>query len=270
MLFNFRLLPIEEITPWGEPNNLSLHWYGLSLGEYWMSCRENELLRYSNDAISLLNKQGFDFSPYCDYQVARFYFDIFEMISSILEPLPECLIPYIEGESAEKWQSHLKRWNEENFDSIIGEERWWELTGLASDWIGQRKLDMGYLSSPPDIYFYSSDVTTTIHWNNKNSFIEGVPAWSTLYGSFQLPTTEFINELKSFYNRFIGQMGERVELILSDKIQAEAYIDKYLLLKEQRSYENMFEKHLQRYYEQSNWDNIYSAVSEIESLVENN
>lgn len=270
MLFNFRLLPIEEIPPWGEPDNLNLGWFALSLGEYWMSCGENELLRHSDEAIALFTQQGFNVPPYCDYQVARFYFDIFDMISFILEPVPEFLIPYIEGASAEKWQSQLKRWSEEDFDSIINEERWLELTELASSWIWLRNLDMGYLVSPPKIYFWSYDGTTTIHWNNKSCFIEGVPAWSTLYGSFQLPTTEFINELKSFHNRFIGKMGERVELILSDNVQVEASIDKYLLLREQRRYENIFEKYLQRYYEPSNWDSIYSAIKEIESLVGNN
>jgi hypothetical protein len=36
MLFNFRLRPLDQVIPWGDPEAPTFHWFGLSDGEYWI------------------------------------------------------------------------------------------------------------------------------------------------------------------------------------------------------------------------------------------
>ena len=43
MLINFTLAPIEQIVPWSEPGSRSLHWFGLTYGEYWIRAGEAAL-----------------------------------------------------------------------------------------------------------------------------------------------------------------------------------------------------------------------------------
>jgi hypothetical protein len=50
MLIDFTLLPIAMVQPWGRPDNLSLHWFGLTDGQYWIEVSENKLFEYSEFA----------------------------------------------------------------------------------------------------------------------------------------------------------------------------------------------------------------------------
>ncbi len=34
MVFNFRLAPLEQVAPWGDPGDPRLRWFGLTDGEY--------------------------------------------------------------------------------------------------------------------------------------------------------------------------------------------------------------------------------------------
>jgi hypothetical protein len=54
MLFNFQLDPIDEIVPWGEPPDLHLSWYALTLGQCLVQVGSEELLRYSG---AILDKE---------------------------------------------------------------------------------------------------------------------------------------------------------------------------------------------------------------------
>lgn len=47
MLFDFTLVPLDEIEPWGKPGQLSLHWFGLTDGYYWMDVGSSTLFEYS-------------------------------------------------------------------------------------------------------------------------------------------------------------------------------------------------------------------------------
>jgi hypothetical protein len=52
MLFNFVLCPLEEITPWGNEDQYSLSWFGLTEGGYWLQVGEDQLFRYSGDILN--------------------------------------------------------------------------------------------------------------------------------------------------------------------------------------------------------------------------
>ncbi len=35
-----------EVLPWGNPGELSLHWFGLTDGKYWIQAGDDALLEY--------------------------------------------------------------------------------------------------------------------------------------------------------------------------------------------------------------------------------
>ena len=113
MLINFTLAPIEEIVPWGEPGSYSLHWFGLTYGEYWIQAGEAALFEYSDHA------RNAGINRYCDYQVVRLYEDLLDMLPYILEPVPEPLVPYICGERAKAWQNAYDAWRDRDDDVLI-------------------------------------------------------------------------------------------------------------------------------------------------------
>ena len=51
-LFNYKLLDLDKVQPWGSDGDLSLHWFGLSLGYYYLDAKNNHLLVYSDDAMT--------------------------------------------------------------------------------------------------------------------------------------------------------------------------------------------------------------------------
>ena len=61
MLIDFTLLPLAMVQPWGRPDNLSLHWFGLTDGQYWIEVGENKLFerQYLDGELELeFNPQG--------------------------------------------------------------------------------------------------------------------------------------------------------------------------------------------------------------------
>ena len=54
MLFNFRLKNTEDIAPWSTPSKgdaLSLHWFGLTDGWFWIDIGGQQLFRYSQQIL---------------------------------------------------------------------------------------------------------------------------------------------------------------------------------------------------------------------------
>ena len=106
MLFNFRLTPIEEITPWGEPQSPNLHWFGLTLGEYWIDVG-SDLLYYSSG--ELISEHGG--MRFVDYQVARLHKYFLYLLPHALEQVPTHLENYVWGAGLGRWAECWNRWN---------------------------------------------------------------------------------------------------------------------------------------------------------------
>ncbi|WP_154380893.1 DUF5984 family protein [Pseudoduganella rivuli] len=137
MLINFELTPLQNVAPWGEPDNLGLSWFGLTDGQYWISAGEASLFEYSEHARSAGARR------YCDYQIARLLEDILDMLPSVMEPVPPALVQYLSGDSGKKWRNKLSSWSIEQFD-VIDEDEYWRLTGYADALSFNRFLDSAF------------------------------------------------------------------------------------------------------------------------------
>lgn len=88
MIFEFQLNPIEDIQPWGEFPNLSLHWFGFTDGKYRLKVGAEYLLNYSAEYTKYCIEKFPEYSfntTFVEYQVVRLWEDILEMLPAILK-----------------------------------------------------------------------------------------------------------------------------------------------------------------------------------------
>jgi hypothetical protein len=96
-LFTFRLKPLDEVAPWGE--RPTLHWFGLTDGTYGMKLGGVDVFRYDHEAA---RARGFSADGHLvDYQVARFWEDVLDIVPAALTPVPEDLAALVASAAAE-------------------------------------------------------------------------------------------------------------------------------------------------------------------------
>ncbi|ANW02365.1 DUF5984 family protein [Bradyrhizobium icense] len=255
MLINFNLTPIEEIVPWGQPGSHSLHWFGLTYGEYWIQAGDAALFEYSDHARNAGAKR------YCDYQVVRLYEDLMEILPSILEPVPEPLVPYICGEPAKAWQNAYDAWRDRS-DDVLDTDYFCEVADAAVAWSGKRRLDSTYLSPSANIAIWSDQEHVHIEWDNRDRHFDGKPAWSAVLGSYQMPRDEFIEEMKSFHVRLMDQMAARVDQVVAGRLPSDIQIDLPGLVREHEQRGRSLDSAL-RFVPQTDWQQTERAIREI-------
>jgi len=257
VLINFTLAPLEKVRPWGEPGDLSLHWFGLTDGEYWIEVGESTLFEYREHA-----RNGG--ARYCDYQVVRLYEDLMEMLPYILEPVPAPLVPYISGESAKAWQKAYGDWCERD-DDVLDPDHLGEIADAAVSWSGKRRLDSAYLSPSANIAIWSDRERVHIEWDNRDRYFDGRPAWSALVGSYQMPRDQFIEEMQSFHVRLMEQMAERIDQVVARGLPTGIEIDVPGLIREHEQRARPLDAVL-KFDPRTDWQQTESAIREILSL----
>jgi hypothetical protein len=53
MLFNFTLLPLQELELWGSSDEQFLNWFRLTEGQYWIQAGQHALFEYSASGAEL-------------------------------------------------------------------------------------------------------------------------------------------------------------------------------------------------------------------------
>lgn len=255
MLFNFTLVPVEKIQPWGTPGNPSLSWFGLTDGQYWIQAGENILFEYSEHVRSEGEPR------YCDYQVVRLYEDLLEMLPYVLEPIPPSLVQYISGDTAVKWKSTYQLWFEQNEDRLDSDQFWnvIEVTGM---WSAKRRLDTAYLSPSANIVIWSDTENVYFEWDNRNKVIDDIPAWTAIQGKYKLSRAEFNKEVQSFHTRLMDQMTQRVGQVLSGALSKEININLDGLKREHEQRCHSLDEALSL-HPQTNWQAVEQAINEL-------
>lgn len=257
MLINFELTPLEKVLPWRKPGNLSLHWFGLTDGRYWIDTGGDTLFEYSER----VRRAGFD--RYCDYQVARILEDITEMLPTILDPIPQDLVKYISGESGRAWMETQDSWFERNLTADAGDEAW-DVLGRANLLLRDRFLDSAYLTPSASILMWSDDADVHIEWGNGDKLIDGELAWSAVSGSLHLPRAIFVEEVRAFHARLFEQMTLRIEQVAAGALHPDIQIDLPGLIAENEQRRDWAVQALEK-RGQACWDEIRSAILEISS-----
>ena len=255
MLFNFTLLPLETIKPWGSAGKLDLHWFGLTDGHYWIEVGASKLLEYS------LSAQEPGLSRFCEYQVARLYEDVVEMAARALEPVPADLIPHIAGEGRKRTLKRMSAWCDKNAERDDNDD--WSTVDAACTWIGQRQLDTAYLSPSADIVLWSDESMVHIEWDHRDKLIEASPAWSAPFGSYSLTRPDFLAECLSLHERLMTAMSERVERTVSGAFSPEVHIDAEGLLREHERRRSLPVSDLVQLPASTDWPAVRHALEQI-------
>lgn len=207
-LIRFALRPIDEIEPWGRPGTLSMSWFALTDGHYLLGHGSSEIYRYSAEALSAL---GWTFSPApvgfeysADYQVARLFHDLTEILPRVLEEVPPDVAALLE--SAETQSS----WEQATLDlegpSTIADSD-------ALRWVSDRTLSGAHLRAGPSITFWRTGTGLHIRCDNRSRQIDGVPIWRSERMEATVPLPWFLAEVRHFGEQFLAQMDERVRLV---------------------------------------------------------
>jgi hypothetical protein len=207
MLFNFKLTPLGDIVPWGGSQGApSLHWFGLTDGQYWIDVGGQRLFEYHANVLQPGEPTC------CAYQVARLFEDLNDMAPAILEPVPPDLTGRISGSEGRESRLRVEAWWQRNAGR--DDDEVWSALGGMQTWVARRCLDSLYLSPGVDVVMWSEAEFVHIEWDNSQKNVEGSPAWTATVGSYTLPRAEFVEEIRSFNRRLTEQMAERVERVL--------------------------------------------------------
>lgn len=240
-LFEFELTPIDEISPWGGPSDLSLHWFGLSLGHYFIDVRTARLLEFHSEP------------RYFEYQVTRLHEDLLSMLPDVRDPIPAHVIELFRDGALGSTLRELKNvWNEiEVEDNDLDD---------AMMVLERRALDTGYLRKSPGIWIWTFGEIVVIEWDNRDQHLEGKPVWSAEQGRLELKSEDFLNEIFSFHRRFIFEMTQRVAEISRNWRRPEIQIDIEQLQKECIERADWIDWSLRRPVGERDWPRIAAAV----------
>lgn len=212
--FQFILDPIETIRPWtdGNGDNPALHWFGLTLGEYWIVIDEFELFRIDDATMMRLTDDGFSPRRYADYQVVRLWEDLLKGSTRFLEPVPADLTEFVRIEDGllPKWdyrsdpdEDAARFWREEHsLDSghmVLPRVKWWRT-----------------LSAQSDVVWTAWQYDTQDRWIQFDAPDAGLIA---------TPTDDFVAAIVDFDARLIAAMAERVEAVADGALAANIHCD---------------------------------------------
>ena len=246
-LIQFELTPITEIQPWMGTEGPCLQWYGLTHGLYWMQVGDHRLFEYNVDVVS---RHGW--ARFCDYQVARLPDDLLQLAPQALEPVPQELQPYLAGD----WDLNWKKWSQALGDGDPDLDAIW--------WMNRRTLDSAYLTPSTNIMVWSTAATTTIQWDNRLKEFQGAKAWSADNGCWEMSRGEFVNELRSFHDRLIEQMAERVSLVTAGALAGHIHVDSEGLIRQQTQEARSIARSFAEPDEPTNWHLVIEAVKSLE------
>lgn len=236
-LFEIKLKDLKDVDPWGTLENLSLHWFGLTDGFFFMNvgneklfCLSEEVLK-QNLGLEKIPDNGF----YIDYPVVRPYEDILEILPNILQEVPEDVFSYI--------GTHEKQYAFEDMD-----------------WLRCRTLSASHLLFPPTIIFLNHKDKIIIRWNNKNNIEDGIPVWSAVFGEIDMPVNEFISEVQKFHDELMLQMQKRIEVLLADNPLPHVKIDLNGLQREHMERRKSLEIALNGRVKIQDWDEVRDFI----------
>jgi hypothetical protein len=196
VLFHFILRPTADIAPWGEPDDPSLSWFGLSDGWYWLAIDEDEIFRTRGTPPGE--------PPFVGYQVVRLWEDLLDLLPIVLTPVPPPVADRI-GADPLGWARAMDESTAEHSEDEH------DIDAAALECWRSRRLDTGHLQLAAQICFWRVGDVMHIVWMSRP---EGNDLWARVQGVTRMPVDTFLEEVRDFDARFIGAMRERVEQVL--------------------------------------------------------
>ncbi len=266
-MFHFQLFPVEEIQPWGD-SPPTLHWFGLTMGWFWIEISGQELFRYTDAARKYWESQDPDCPPhalpYEDYQVARYWEDLVGMLPEILDLIPDDLAALVaDGQVWEAWQAAARTWME-----VTDTDHAWETHYAAVGWWGKRTWDAGHLAHPPCLWLWRVGETVHLRWDNRTVTVgDGIPVWTATAGEYTLPVADFIAHVTAFNDRFLAAMAARLQAVQTHWSRPEILLDFGELTQSQATAAKLLDANLNPWAwdirRGISWDTVRAAINEI-------
>jgi len=268
---NFRLRPVEEIEPWGpEPH---LHHFGLTHGCYWIRCGEEELFRYTDEILNYWRnerlREGFTSNwfgePYDDYQVMRIDDDLEDTLPYALEPVPADVAGQKEWIQKLRYGARppadvLRRFRERSGGQPSAID---DLIDRATEWWNQRAVPVFHLKFNPVLHIWRTGNSIHIEYDTRDARDEGIRVWTAGRGAIELSVDEFVAAVRSFRERFVGEMRQRVDEVSQNWSRPGVQID----LEELARNQDVMERSLAATCTQraeTDWKDAREAITEIE------
>ncbi|WP_226789855.1 DUF5984 family protein [Flagellimonas hadalis] len=225
-MINFKLKELDKISPWGQEPELSLHWFGLTDGDLWLTFGNETIYEYTKEAIDLWGNQ----SPYNDYPLSRFIEDFTELFDKIREPIPEAF--YNLSTDLKKFQSRTKKWLDKHYtDKDNGNDFYFDVYDTLISWVHARTLSSSHLNYGPQLSFFRYNNKVRVVWDTEHRLKNGTPVWTAKSGSVEMEYTGFVQKIKSFGQSFFAEMGEQIRLAV-EKDWGKVELDKQWLVEE--------------------------------------
>jgi hypothetical protein len=245
-LVQFELTPLDQVVGWGEPPNLSLHWFGLSDGTYHLDLGDVRLLEY---------RPHVNVPRFVDYNLARIHEDLVGMLPDVLQPIPEAVSArFRDGSLGSTLRQLRETWEEQDDDDPD--------LDAALEVLGNRPLDTGYLSPSAGIWIWSDDAKVVIEWDNRGRLIDGKPAWTATHGRKELARDQFVEELRDFHLRLMAAMEERVQQVCANWTRPDVKINFRRLAEEQVERSGSFEPALRLGRRTTDWQAVLRGLNE--------
>ena len=190
--FRFRLRPVSDIVPWGEPGRATLSWFGLSDGWQCLDTAQGRLLAFAEP-----DQQG---ETWLGYQVARLFEDLLGLWPVVAEPVPEDVVARLSA-----WRDaggHDRR----DVDDPQSLDLWEDATG----WWERRSLDFHHLTQAPELTFLRIGPYLHVDWRAPE------PTWAVPRADIVLPFADAHRAVARFCEDFLAAMAERVDAIARD------------------------------------------------------
>jgi hypothetical protein len=274
MHIEFHLRALQEIRPWHDADGSHPHlsWFGLTDGWYWIQVGETELFRYTQAALTRWAQhypgapsehypKGL---PYVDYQVARLWMDLLDLLPDVLAPLPPHLARILSAEGIwSTWQEQAEKTAREALpaegvsDLLYEATRWWYM----------RMLDSAYLVQGPLIVCWSDGEQAHIQWDNRECLLDGIPVWEASVGHHVLSLDVFRAAIADFDARFMRRMADRVAIAQGEWSRPEIELHPEVA-KQQVANAQWGQKALanRQQREPDDWEKVFQSIAALEAL----
>ena len=263
-MINFKLRELENIIPWGQEPELSLHWFALTDGDLWLKFGNEIIYEYS---LEVMNYWGDKPTPYNDYQLSRFIEDFTWIFDKIRETIPKEL--YDLTEDLKKFQSDAKKWLEIfDTDEVENNDVYFDEYEKLISWTCERSFNSIHLIGGPNLSFFRRNDKVRIVWETEHTLENGINLWTAKDGSFEMDYSDFVTKIKIFGQSFFAEMDKQIELTVS-KEWGHIKIDKQRLVEEHKERKEEFYSKLllldKAPTDKTNWKEIEQIFNRMKS-----
>lgn len=251
-LFEFELLPVDEIVPWGEEPNLTLSWFALTDGRFRMRVGAQTLFEYSDQIGSLWKIERLN----AEFQIAAFARDMLGCFSAAVTPLPT-LIERVASDDALMNELQITEPDEGQHDKALSQDY------AAWRWLGERSPWTSYLVAEPRIHFLRIGNDVRICWDNRSRKVDELPVWTAEHGFHTMSVDQFSQECTDFRDRLLDAMACRIGEIESGIVAPRIPVNVASLRDQHEDWEKEFLTYFGSYKPDISWLEAESALRAI-------